>query len=107
VLSDGNSPGRSTGTPSSSARPQFERRSLRAGGRPVGADDGVPLPPEPPDEDVPPDEDEAALLAEIDAGEAGETGEATATTGPGTDPEAAAIALLTTQLGARAIRGTP
>jgi DNA polymerase-3 subunit gamma/tau len=76
---------------------------MRAGGRPSAPDDGVPLPPEPPDEAEPPDEygppdDEAAMLAEIDSGDGG--GQATAVS----DPEAAAIALLTTQLGARTIK---
>lgn len=99
---------RSTGGPTSPARPQFERRSARGGARSSSADDGVPLPPEPPDESElsedygppddygPPPDDEAAMLAEIDAGDGGQ-----AAVGP--DPEAAAIALLTTQLGARAI----
>jgi DNA polymerase III subunit gamma/tau len=72
----------------------------RAGGRATGRDEGVPLPPEPPDDDVPPDdlapEDEEAMLAEMDAGPAEPL-----PVGP--NPEEAAIALLTSQLGARAI----
>jgi DNA polymerase-3 subunit gamma/tau len=57
-------------------------------------DDGVPLPPEPPDEDVPPEDDEEAMLAEaaVPVNDAERR-----------DPEEAAIELLTTQLGARAI----
>jgi DNA polymerase-3 subunit gamma/tau len=55
--------------------------------------EGVPLPPEPPDADIPPD-DEEAMLAEFDAGPSEHAGP---------DPAEAAIALLTSQLGARAI----
>jgi DNA polymerase-3 subunit gamma/tau len=54
----------------------------------------VPLPPEPPDEDVPPEDDEEAMLAEAAVPVAD---------GQRRDPEEAAIELLTTQLGARAI----
>jgi DNA polymerase III subunit gamma/tau len=72
-----------------------------SGGRPAGRvsarEDGVPLPPEPPEEDTPPD-DEEAMLAELDAGPS-EQQHAPARS----DPEEAAIALLTSQLGARAI----
>jgi DNA polymerase-3 subunit gamma/tau len=56
----------------------------------------VPLPPEPPEDDTPPD-DEEAMLAELAAGP-GEQAPAARS-----DPEEAAIALLTSQLGARAI----
>jgi DNA polymerase-3 subunit gamma/tau len=58
------------------------------------SDDGVPLPPEPPDEDAPPEDDEEAMLAEaaVPVSDAERR-----------DPEEAAIELLTTQLGARAI----
>jgi DNA polymerase III subunit gamma/tau len=59
-------------------------------------DDGVPLPPEPPDDDVPP-EDEESMLAEAAAGGEGPVERR--------DPEEAAIELLTSQLGARAIDG--
>jgi DNA polymerase-3 subunit gamma/tau len=54
----------------------------------------VPLPPEPPDEDAPPEDDEEAMLAEaaVPVSDAERR-----------DPEEAAIELLTTQLGARAI----
>jgi DNA polymerase-3 subunit gamma/tau len=57
-------------------------------------DDGVPLPPEPPEEDVPPEDDEEAMLAEaaVPVNDAERR-----------DPEEAAIELLTTHLGARAI----
>ncbi|WP_142107568.1 DNA polymerase III subunit gamma and tau [Pseudonocardia cypriaca] len=57
-------------------------------------DDGVPLPPEPPDEDAPPEDDEEAMLAEaaVPVSDAERR-----------DPEEAAIELLTSQLGARAI----
>ena len=57
----------------------------------------MPLPPEPPEEDTPPD-DEEAMLAELAAGPS-EQQHAPARS----DPEEAAIALLTSQLGARAI----
>ncbi|WP_345607297.1 DNA polymerase III subunit gamma and tau [Pseudonocardia adelaidensis] len=57
-------------------------------------DDGVPLPPEPPDDDVPPDDDEEAMLAEAAV---------PVSDSERRDPEEAAIELLTTQLGARAI----
>jgi DNA polymerase-3 subunit gamma/tau len=62
--------------------------------RSSASDDGVPLPPEPPDEDVPPEDDEEAMLAEaaVPVSDAERR-----------DPEEAAIELLTTQLGARAI----
>jgi DNA polymerase-3 subunit gamma/tau len=56
--------------------------------------DGVPLPPEPPDDDVPPEDDEEAMLAEAAMSVRGVERR---------DPEEAAIELLTTQLGARAI----
>jgi DNA polymerase-3 subunit gamma/tau len=69
----------------------------RSAGRPSAREDGVPLPPEPPEEDTPPD-DEEAMLAELDAGPS-EQQHAPARS----DPEEAAIALLTSQLGARAI----
>jgi DNA polymerase-3 subunit gamma/tau len=54
----------------------------------------VPLPPEPPDEDAPPD-DEEAMLAEAAGADAAPTALR--------DPEEAAIELLSAQLGARAI----
>jgi DNA polymerase III subunit gamma/tau len=77
--------------PARSQRPPPVRRS--AGGSP---DDGVPLPPEPPDEDAPPDDDEEAMLAEAAVPVPVSDAERR-------DPEEAAIELLTTQLGARAI----
>jgi DNA polymerase-3 subunit gamma/tau len=58
-------------------------------------EDGVPLPPEPPDEDAPPD-DEESMLAEA----AADPGTATTEL---RDPEEAAIELLSSQLGAKAI----
>jgi DNA polymerase III subunit gamma/tau len=62
--------------------------------RPSAPDDGVPLPPEPPDDDAPPEDDEEAMLAEaaVPVRDAERR-----------DPEEAAIELLTSQLGARAI----
>jgi DNA polymerase III subunit gamma/tau len=76
-----------TPPPARAQRPPPARRS-------PAADDGVPLPPEPPDDDVPPDDDEEAMLAEaaVPVSDAERR-----------DPEEAAIELLTTQLGARAI----
>jgi DNA polymerase III subunit gamma/tau len=73
--------------PARSPRPPPVRRS-------TAPDDGVPLPPEPPAEEAPP-EDEEAMLAEAAAGgvRAAER----------RDPEEAAIELLASQLGARAI----
>jgi DNA polymerase III subunit gamma/tau len=68
----------------------------RAAGRVPARDDGVPLPPEPAEEDTPPD-DEEAMLAELDAGPSEQQVPVRS------DPEEAAIALLTSQLGARAI----
>jgi DNA polymerase-3 subunit gamma/tau len=62
--------------------------------RAPASDDGVPLPPEPPDEDAPPEDDEEAMLAEAAV---------PVTDAERRDPEEAAIELLTTQLGARAI----
>jgi DNA polymerase-3 subunit gamma/tau len=75
------------------ARQQPARSVARATGRPTGRDDSVPLPPEPLDDETPPD-DEEAMLAEFDAGPSEHAGP---------DPAEAAIALLTSQLGARAI----
>jgi DNA polymerase-3 subunit gamma/tau len=85
--------------------------SARGGGQPAAAqrrpsrppptrrstapDDGMPLPPEPPPEDAPPD-DEESMLAEAAAG----AGDAPAER---RDPEEAAIELLSSQLGARAL----
>jgi DNA polymerase III subunit gamma/tau len=63
--------------------------------RPVPPDDGVPLPPEPPDDDVPPDDEESMLAEAAAAGPAAPTERR--------DPEEAAIELLSTQLGARAL----
>jgi DNA polymerase III subunit gamma/tau len=73
--------------PARAHRPPPARRSS-------APDDGVPLPPEPPDDDAPPDDDEEAMLAEAAVPVAD---------GERRDPEEAAIELLTTQLGARAI----
>jgi DNA polymerase III subunit gamma/tau len=77
--------------------PQAPSRAHRAppARRPSAPDDGVPLPPEPPDDDVPP-EDEESMLAEAAAGP-------TTARAVLRDPEEAAIELLSTQLGARAI----
>ena len=63
--------------------------------RAVPPDDGVPLPPEPPDDDVPPDDEESMLAEAAAAGPAVPTERR--------DPEEAAIELLSTQLGARAL----
>ncbi|MHA6619444.1 DNA polymerase III subunit gamma and tau [Pseudonocardia sp. DLS-67] len=73
--------------PARAPRPPPARRS-------PAPDDGVPLPPEPPDDEAPPDDDEEAMLAEAAV---------PASDGQRRDPEEAAIELLTTQLGARAI----
>jgi DNA polymerase-3 subunit gamma/tau len=73
------------------SRPVPTRRS--AGGA-AAPEDGVPLPPEPPDEDAPPD-DEEAMMAEA-AADSGESA-------PRRDPEEAAIELLSSQLGAKAL----
>ncbi|MDT7708916.1 MAG: polymerase subunit gamma/tau, partial [Pseudonocardiales bacterium] len=62
--------------------------------RSTAPDDGVPLPPEPEPEEAPPDDEESMLA---------EAASATATPTARRDPEEAAIELLTTQLGARAI----
>jgi DNA polymerase III subunit gamma/tau len=73
--------------PARAQRPPPARRSS-------APDDGVPLPPEPPDDEAPPEDDEEAMLAEaaVPVSDAERR-----------DPEEAAIELLTTQLGARAI----
>jgi DNA polymerase III subunit gamma/tau len=81
------------GPPAGGARWQ---PSGRAAGRAPARDDGVPLPPEPAEEDAPPD-DEEAMLAELAAGPSEQQAPMRS------DPEEAAIALLTSQLGARAI----
>jgi len=83
----------SGGPPAGGARWQ---PSGRAAGRAPARDDGVPLPPEPAEEDAPPD-DEEAMLAELAAGPSEQQAPMRS------DPEEAAIALLTSQLGARAI----
>ncbi|MHA6779736.1 DNA polymerase III subunit gamma and tau [Pseudonocardia saturnea] len=70
------------------SRPPPTRRS-------TAPDDGVPLPPEPAPEDAPPD-DEESMIAEAAAGSPMPPAERR-------DPEEAAIELLTTQLGARAL----
>jgi DNA polymerase-3 subunit gamma/tau len=84
-------------------RERVERPVTRPGPARRPADDGVPLPPEPPDEDLPPDaaqdappEDEEAMLAEAAAGPP-------VVALPQRGPEEAAIELLSTQLGAKAI----
>jgi DNA polymerase-3 subunit gamma/tau len=82
---------------------RVERAATRPGAGRRPADDGVPLPPEPPDEDLPPDaaqdvppEDEEAMLAEAAAGPP-------VAARPQRGPEEAAIELLSTQLGAKTI----
>ena len=70
------------------SRPPPTRRS-------TASDSGEPLPPEPPDEEAPPD-DEESMLAEAAAG-------ARQAPADRRDPEEAAIELLSSQLGARAI----
>jgi DNA polymerase-3 subunit gamma/tau len=77
-------------TPPPPARAQRPAPARRA----PAPDDGVPLPPEPPDDDAPPEDDEEAMLADAAV---------PASTPERRDPEEAAIELLTTQLGARAI----
>jgi DNA polymerase-3 subunit gamma/tau len=56
-------------------------------------DDGVPLPPEPADEDAPPDDEEAMMATVTDVGASVAQ----------RDPEEAAMELLSAQLGARAL----
>ncbi|MBW0113922.1 DNA polymerase III subunit gamma and tau [Pseudonocardia sp. KRD-169] len=63
--------------------------------RSTAPEDGTPLPPEPPPEDAPPD-DEESMIAEAAAVPSTPAAERR-------DPEEAAIELLTTQLGARAL----
>jgi DNA polymerase III subunit gamma/tau len=93
----GPAPARGAATTPPPAPPTPPRRPTRPppARRSTAPDDGTPLPPEPPDEDAPPD-DEEAMLAEAAAG-------AAATPVALRDPEEAAIELLSTQLGARAI----
>jgi DNA polymerase-3 subunit gamma/tau len=92
-------PPRRSGPGDAPQRPQQSSPPVRANRppparRPSAPDDGVPLPPEPPDEDAPPEDDEEAMLAEaaVPVRDAERR-----------DPEEAAIELLTSQLGARAI----
>ena len=92
-------PPRRSGPGDAPQRPQQASPPVRANRppparRPSAPDDGVPLPPEPPDEDAPPEDDEEAMLAEaaVPVRDAERR-----------DPEEAAIELLTSQLGARAI----
>ena len=92
-------PPRRSGPGDAPQRPQQASPPARANRppparRPSAPDDGVPLPPEPPDEDAPPEDDEEAMLAEaaVPVRDAERR-----------DPEEAAIELLTSQLGARAI----
>jgi len=83
----GSTPPSPPAAPRRPSRPPPTRRS-------TAPDDGTPLPPEPEPEETPPD-DEASMIAEA----------ATATAVPTErrDPEEAAMELLTSQLGARAI----
>ncbi|WP_300012494.1 DNA polymerase III subunit gamma and tau [Pseudonocardia sp.] len=74
--------------PKRPVRPPPTRRSTTP-------DSGEPLPPEPPPDDAPPD-DEESMIAEAASGAAAAPAERR-------DPEEAAIELLTTQLGARAL----
>jgi DNA polymerase III subunit gamma/tau len=85
------------GTPAPPVPPPAQRKPQRPPPtrRSTAPDDGVPLPPEPPDEELPPD-DEESMLAEAAAG-------ASAAPMERRDPEEAAIELLTSQLGARAL----
>jgi DNA polymerase III subunit gamma/tau len=75
-------------------RPSRPAPSRPAPTRRPAADDGEPLPPEPPDEDVPPDEEEA-MMAEVAADVAAPVARR--------DPEEVAMELLSAQLGAKAI----
>ena len=88
-------------TPRPAATPQRPSRpapSQPAPARRPAPENVEPLPPEPPDDDVPPD-DEEAMMAEVAAETASGPGEPVAHRGP----EEAALELLTTQLGAKAI----
>jgi DNA polymerase III subunit gamma/tau len=76
------------------APPQPRAQRSPPARRATPPDDGVPLPPEPPDDDAPPEDDEEAMLAEAAVPESDAERR---------DPEEAAIELLTSQLGARAI----
>lgn len=76
--------------PAPSRRPAPVRRS-------TAPDDGEPLPPEPPDEDVPPPVDEETMIAEAAA--------TPVASGERRDPEEEAIELLSSQLGAKAMKG--
>jgi len=91
----GNAPRRSEPPSRPQQAPPPARAQRQAPARRTPApDDGVPLPPEPPDDDAPPEDDEEAMLAEaaVPVSDAERR-----------DPEEAAIELLTTQLGAKAI----
>ncbi|MFB9383518.1 DNA polymerase III subunit gamma and tau [Pseudonocardia petroleophila] len=84
----GSGPTPPAAAPAPPRRPPPTRRS-------TAPDDGTPLPPEPPPEDAPPD-DEESMIAEAAAAPVTSHAERR-------DPEEAAIELLTTQLGARAL----
>jgi DNA polymerase-3 subunit gamma/tau len=70
-------------------RPSRPEPSRPAPTRRPAPDDGVPLPPEPPDDEAPPDDEEAMLAEAAPVAHRG--------------PEEVAIELLTAQLGAKAI----
>ncbi|WP_331852684.1 MULTISPECIES: hypothetical protein [Pseudonocardia] len=82
--------------------------------RPAGGDSDIPLPPEPPPDDAPPDPTETGGAArparpapvseaEVEESMLAEAAAEAATPGARRDPEAAALEILTTHLGARTI----
>jgi len=83
--------------PGAPSRPVRQPLTRQPPTRRSALDDGVPLPPEPSDEEAPP-EDEEAVIAKVAA-------DASAEPVARRDPEEVAIELLTSQLGARAIDG--
>ena len=91
-----------------SAPPQPPRRPSRPMPvrRSAAPDDGEPLPPEPPDEDLPPDDEEMAVhevATESRAAPSPPAPPPAASAAPERDPEEAAIALLASTLGAQTI----
>ncbi|WP_344023304.1 hypothetical protein [Pseudonocardia kongjuensis] len=93
-----------------------QQRGGRPARRPAGPDSDIPLPPEPPPDDAPPDPNETGgrsggvarparpvSEAEVEESMLAEAAAEAATPGVRRDPEAAALEILTTHLGARTI----